>query len=630
MQTITKNNLILESLNHNQREAVETLEGPVLVLAGAGSGKTKTLTHRIGNLVANGVNPGNILAVTFTNKAAGEMRERLTKLLVDLRNSQEQPGFLPNVPWLGTFHSICVRILRRDISALGYENNFVIYDSSDSMVLVKQAMKDLRIDPKQLNANAVRSAISGAKSELLNPAGYEAVAEGYFMEQVAKVYRNYQAELKKANALDFDDLLALTVKLFQNHAEILNDYQQMFKYILIDEYQDTNLAQYSLIKMLGTHGNVCAVGDDYQAIYGWRGANFRNILNFAKDWPQAKTIKLEQNYRSTQTILDAADSVIKNNYNRTDKSLWTDKGQGAPINVYEAFDALDEADFIVTEIKSLQKEFASLNNFAILYRTNAQSRVLEEAFLKREMPYRLVGAIEFYSRKEIKDVMSYLRVIENPNDLVSLERASKTPSRGIGPKTFELVRLEGAQLAQEKNAKLRSFFELFQTMRQYANEHTVSELVDFVVGSSGMRLALLQEGEEGEERLANVEELKSVAEGYTSLREFLEATALISDIDNYNNQSEAVTMMTLHNSKGLEFPVVFIVGLEETIFPHSRALSDPAEMEEERRLCYVGITRAKERLYLMRANSRLIYGSFNSNPASRFISEIPSHLLDVI
>lgn len=630
MQTITKNNLILESLNPNQREAVETLEGPVLVLAGAGSGKTKTLTHRIGNLVANGVNPGNILAVTFTNKAAGEMRERLTKLLVDLRNSQEQPGFLPNVPWLGTFHSICVRILRRDISALGYENNFVIYDSSDSMVLVKQAMKDLRIDPKQLNANAVRSAISGAKSELLNPAGYEAVAEGYFMEQVAKVYRNYQAELKKANALDFDDLLALTVKLFQNHAEILNDYQQMFKYILIDEYQDTNLAQYSLIKMLGIHGNVCAVGDDYQAIYGWRGANFRNILNFTKDWPSAKTIKLEQNYRSTQTILDAADSVIKNNYNRTDKSLWTDKGQGAPISVYEAFDALDEADFIVTEIKSLQKEFASLNNFAILYRTNAQSRVLEEAFLKREMPYRLVGAIEFYSRKEIKDVMSYLRVIENPNDLVSLERASKTPSRGIGPKTFELVRLEGVGSAQEKNAKLRSFFELFQNMRQYATEHTVSELVDFVVGSSGMRLALLQEGEEGEERLANVEELKSVAEGYTSLREFLEATALISDIDNYNNQSEAVTMMTLHNSKGLEFPVVFIVGLEETIFPHSRALSDPAEMEEERRLCYVGITRAKERLYLMRANSRLIYGSFNSNPASRFISEIPNHLIDVI
>lgn len=630
MPTSTKNNLILDGLNPAQVEAVQIIDGPVLILAGAGSGKTKTLTHRIANLVSHGVNSGNILAVTFTNKAANEMRERLTKLLVQLRSADDQAGYLPNVPWLGTFHSVCVRILRRDIEALGYKNNFVIYDSSDSMTLIKQVMKDLRIDPKQLNANAVRSAISGAKSELLNSNSYESVAEGYFMEQVAKIYRAYQVELKKANALDFDDLLMLSVKLFQGNEQILSDYQKMFRYILIDEYQDTNLAQYNLIKMLGTHGNVCAVGDDYQAIYGWRGANFRNILNFTRDWPNAKTIKLEQNYRSTQTILDAADSIIKNNYNRTDKKLWTDKGDGAPLLVYEAFDALDEADFIVTEIKSLQKEFPSLNNFAILYRTNAQSRVLEEAFLKREMPYRLIGATEFYGRKEIKDVMSYLRVIENPNDFVSLERASKNPSRGIGPKTFELVRVEGIEVAREKNAKLKGFFELIDRFREYSKEHSVSEIIDFVVGQSGFRMMLLQEGEEGEERLANVEELKSVAEGYTTLRDFLEATALISDIDNYSQGSEAVTLMTLHNSKGLEFPVVFIVGLEETIFPHSRALSDPAEMEEERRLCYVGITRAKERLYLMRANSRLIYGSFNSNAPSRFISEIPSHLLDVI
>lgn len=630
MPTSTKNNLILDGLNPAQVEAVQIIDGPVLILAGAGSGKTKTLTHRIANLVSHGVNSGNILAVTFTNKAANEMRERLTKLLVQLRSADDQAGYLPNVPWLGTFHSVCVRILRRDIEALGYKNNFVIYDSSDSMTLIKQVMKDLRIDPKQLNANAVRSAISGAKSELLNSNSYESVAEGYFMEQVAKIYRAYQVELKKANALDFDDLLMLSVKLFQGNEQILSDYQKMFRYILIDEYQDTNLAQYNLIKMLGTHGNVCAVGDDYQAIYGWRGANFRNILNFTRDWPNAKTIKLEQNYRSTQTILDAADSIIKNNYNRTDKKLWTDKGDGAPLLVYEAFDALDEADFIVTEIKSLQKEFPSLNNFAILYRTNAQSRVLEEAFLKREMPYRLIGATEFYGRKEIKDVMSYLRVIENPNDFVSLERASKNPSRGIGPKTFELVRVEGIEVAREKNAKLKFFFELIDRFREYSKEHSVSEIIDFVVGQSGFRMMLLQEGEEGEERLANVEELKSVAEGYATLREFLEATALISDIDNYSQGSEAVTLMTLHNSKGLEFPVVFIVGLEETIFPHSRALSDPAEMEEERRLCYVGITRAKERLYLMRANSRLIYGSFNSNAPSRFISEIPEHLLDVI
>lgn len=626
-ELLTKNNIIVDGLNPSQLEAVQTLEGAVLVLAGAGSGKTKTLTHRIANLVANGVHPGNILAVTFTNKAAGEMRERLSKILATLSS---ETGSMPNVSWLGTFHSICVRILRRDIGALGYETNFVIYDSSDSSALVKQIMTDLKMDSKQVNPRAVRGAISSAKSEMMGPAEYQAASDGYFMEQVAKVYHGYQAALKKSNALDFDDLLTLTVKLLQNHPEVLEDYQKLFRYILIDEYQDTNAAQYNLIKMLGTHGNVCAVGDDYQAIYGWRGANFRNILNFTRDYPQAKTIKLEQNYRSTQTILDAADAVIKNNYDRTDKTLWTDKGQGAPITVYEAFDALDEADFIATEIRSLQKQFPSLNNFAILYRTNAQSRVLEEAFLKRELPYRLIGAIEFYGRKEIKDVMSYLRAIANPRDIVSLERASKTPSKGIGPKTFELVRTEGLEAAKEKNAKLKNFSDLLDKMREYAKENSVSELIDFVVGSSGIRLMLIKEGDEGEERLQNVNELKSVAEGYTNLIEFLEATALISDVDNYSGESEAVTMMTLHNSKGLEFPVVFVVGMEETIFPHSRALNDAAEMEEERRLCYVAITRAKERLYLMRANSRLIYGSFNSNAPSRFISEIPDHLLDIV
>lgn len=631
-ELLTKNNVIVDGLNQSQLEAVQTLEGAVLVLAGAGSGKTKTLTHRIANLVVSGVHSSNILAVTFTNKAAGEMRERLLALMARVQGQDNHQLPTTNFPWLGTFHSICVRILRRDISALGYETNFVIYDSSDSSSLVKQIMTDLKMDSKQINPRAVRSAISSAKSELMTPSDYQAASDGYFMEQVAKVYHLYQEALKKSNALDFDDLLTLTVKLLQNHPDILEKYRNLFRYILIDEYQDTNAAQYNLIKMLGAHGNVCAVGDDYQAIYGWRGANFRNILNFTRDYPQAKTIKLEQNYRSTQTILDAADAVIKNNNDRTDKTLWTDKGKGAPISVYEAFDALDEADFIATEIRSLQKQFPSLNNFAILYRTNAQSRVLEEAFLKRELPYRLIGAIEFYGRKEIKDVMSYLRAIANPRDIVSLERASKTPSKGIGPKTFEAVRIEGLEIAKEKNAKLKNFSDLLDKMREYSQDHTVSELIDFVVGASGLRLMFIKEGDEGEERLQNVNELKSVAEGYSDLLEFLEATALISDVDNYSAESEAVTMMTLHNAKGLEFPVVFVVGMEESIFPHARALNDVTdlEMEEERRLCYVAITRAKERLYLLRANSRLLYGSFSSNTPSRFISEIPEHLLDVI
>ncbi|MCA9388188.1 UvrD-helicase domain-containing protein [Candidatus Berkelbacteria bacterium] len=629
---------ILAELNPQQQKAAQIIDGPVLILAGAGSGKTKTLTHRIAYLVSKGVKPWNILSVTFTNKAAGEMRERLMKLMSEQFPVSRDPnerdlGNLPSFsfPWLGTFHSVCVRILRREIGHLGYEPNFTIYDSADSLSLVKSVMTDLGMDPKQFNPRNVRNFISGAKNELMGPDQYAAQAEGYFVEMVAKVYPEYQKGLKAANALDFDDLLTLTVELFKTKPEILKDYQGRFKHILIDEYQDTNQAQYLLVKLLAAHGNICVVGDDYQAIYGWRGANFKNILNFEKDWPEAQVIKLEQNYRSTQTILDASDALIKNNYQRTDKTLWTDKGTGAPVTIYEALDGGDEADFIITEIESLRRmEFPSLNQFAILYRTNAQSRLLEESFLKREMPYRLVGAVQFYQRKEIKDMLAYLRVVANQNDLIAFTRAAAAPSRGIGKKTLELVRVEGLVKAAEKNKKVNAFWVLLQGFKKYATENSVNDLIEHIANFSGYRDYLLDGTEEGEQRWENVKELKSVGESYDSLDSFLEMTSLISDVDNYDPSHEAVTLMTMHNAKGLEFPVVFIVGLEEGIFPHSRSLTDPAQMEEERRLCYVGMTRAKDRLYMLHANSRLLYGGIQANLASRFLGEVPSELVDKI
>ena len=619
--TGTVTSTLLDSLNPEQRQAAETLEGPVLILAGAGSGKTKTLTHRIAYLVERGVNPANILAVTFTNKAAGEMRERLSSLCATY-----MPGRSTSFPWLGTFHSVCVRILRRSIGHLGYKQSFTIYDSSDSQSLVKSVMGDLGIDPKTTNPRTVQSFISGAKNELMGPSEYEAAVDGYFMETVAKVYYRYQLALKEANALDFDDLLVLTARLFAEYPEVLKDYQTQFQYILIDEYQDTNLVQYRLVKSLASHGNICVVGDDYQAIYGWRGANFRNILNFEKDWPNACVVKLEQNYRSTQVILDAADAVIKNNYQRTDKKLWSEQKDGAPVTIYEAVDGLDEVDFVATEVMSLRRHYPSLNAFTVLYRTNAQSRALEECFMRRELPYRLVGAVRFYERKEVKDLMAYLRVIANPADIIAFERASGTPSRGIGKKTMELARSKGVVAACEENVKLRNFATLLDSFRVYATDHDVAALIDYVAEHSRYRESLLDGSDEGESRWENIQELKSVAEGYPSLQEFLEATSLISDVDNYDPRYEAVTLMTMHNAKGLEFPVVFVVGCEEGIFPHSRALADPAQMEEERRLCYVGMTRAKERLYMTHASSRLIYGGFQANPSSRFLSEIPDHL----
>ena len=610
---------LLASLNPAQQSAVEHMAGPVLILAGAGSGKTKTLTHRIAHLIEQGIQPHNILAVTFTNKAAGEMRERLMGLV-------NKNGRSLAFPWMGTFHSVCMRILRRDIGHLGYEPSFTIYDSGDSLNLVKTAMAELGIDPKQTNPRTIQNFISGAKNEMISHAAYAIRAEGYMMEITAKVYERYQKSLRSANAVDFDDLLGLVVRLFQEKPEVLNDYRERFKHILIDEYQDTNQVQYLFAKLLATHGNICVVGDDYQAIYGWRGANFRNILNFEKDWPDTKVIKLEQNYRSTQTILDASNAVIKHNSQRTDKSLWTDKGEGSPIAIYEALDAIDEADFLTTEIMSLRTEFPNLNQFAVLYRTNAQSRLLEETFLKRELPYRLVGAVRFYERREIKDMMAYLKLITNSSDLLSFERAASSPSRGIGKKTLEQVRILGPEAAGQQLPKIKKLLDVIQGFREYCRDHSVSDVIEHIAIESGYRDSLLDGTEEGESRWENVKELKSVGEGYVNVMEFLEATSLVADVDSYDPNHDAVTLMTLHNAKGLEFPVVFVVGMEESIFPHSRALTDPLQMEEERRLCYVGMTRAKERLYLLHANSRLLYGGLQSNLASRFLGEIPAHL----
>lgn len=624
MSTETENTTspMLASLNPEQQKAASHVDGPVLILAGAGSGKTKTLTHRIAHLVDLGINAHNILAVTFTNKAAGEMRERLLKLV-------NTNGRALAFPWMGTFHSVCVKILRRDIGQIGYKSDFTIYDSGDSLNLVKQAMAELGIDPKQTNPRTIQHFISGAKNELIGPVAYANQAEGYVMELAAKVYARYQAALKSANAVDFDDLLSLTVRLFQEKPLLLADYQARFQHIMIDEYQDTNQVQYLFVKLLGTHGNICVVGDDYQAIYGWRGANFKNILNFERDWPNTTVIKLEQNYRSTQTILDASDAVIKHNAQRTDKSLWTDRGQGSPVAIYEALDAVDEADFLTTEIMSLRREFPQLNQFAVLYRTNAQSRLLEEIFLKRELPYRLVGAVQFYQRKEIKDVLAYLRAIANPSDLLSFERAASSPTRGIGKKTLEQIRVMGLEAAaHEAGPKVKKFIELIAEFRAFSMTHSVNDMIEEVAVRSGYRDFLLDGSEEGEGRWENVKELKSVGEGYVNLTEFLESTSLVADTDSYDPAHDAVTLMTLHNAKGLEFPVVFVVGMEESIFPHSRALSDPVQMEEERRLCYVGMTRAKDRLYLLHANSRILYGGIQANLPSRFLGEIPTHLRD--
>lgn len=669
---------ILNDLNKMQKEAVLQTEGPVLILAGAGSGKTKTLTHRIAYLVKEKkISPYNILAVTFTNKAASEMSSRVARLLISVNSKSDQISPIrpigligesgAKLPWMGTFHSICVKILRREIHQLGFKSAFTIYDESDSLSLIKKCMKDLAVDPKSYNPHAIKSFISGAKNELLDPDEYENYSESYFQQIVAKVYHEYQRHLKRANALDFDDLLMITVNLFKKYPEVLGRYQNLFKYILIDEYQDTNTAQYQLVKLLAARNqNICVVGDDYQSIYSFRGANFKNILNFEKHYPKAKVVKLEQNYRSTKTILEAANKIIKQNINRTDKTLWTENVGGAPITVYEASDQNNEVEFIVNEIKSLTmknsksqtpnpkqiqnpnvRNSKQFNNFVILYRTNAQSRAIEETLLNYNIPYRIIGGVRFYERKEIKDIIAYLRLIANPQDEVSLERIINIPPRGIGAKTLAQISNTKHQIPnnnQIPNPKVKNFYNVIERLRVESGKWKVDELIDVICEVTGYKKYLLSDPELGEGRWENVEELKSVAQKYDKpaslasrrsgpaggLEDFLAEVSLISDIDNYNQNAEAITLMTLHNAKGLEFPVVFMVGMEEGLFPHSRSTMEPADLEEERRLAYVGITRAKERLYLTYAQTRLIYGQFQNNLRSRFVDEIPEHLLDQI
>jgi superfamily I DNA/RNA helicase len=837
-------NPLLAELNEEQRQAATTTEGPVLILAGAGSGKTKALTHRIAYLVATEhVRPINILAVTFTNKAAGEMRGRVLKLL------NLDPNNRNYFPFIGTFHGICLRLLRREATEIGLNSNFIVFDAADSQSAVKRAMRNLGIDEKLFNASLIHNLLSSAKNELITPKQYERLAQGKAQNAAAKVYPVYQTILKEAGALDFDDLIMKVVEMFKNHPEILKKYQEQFQYIMVDEYQDTNHAQYQITKLLAqSHNNICVVGDDWQclvpgtsihtadgpkpiesisegdvvtsaagysqsgqfrvtakkrfdfsgelmkittatgkvlrctpnhvlfvrdnrdgerssaffemvptkinplirdddlfgeaklaqpapgtvrstrltsdwfnfapaalvkvgqfvpvlldgnviedrvmsvkkdpyhgpvydldidqvhnyiaegivvhnSIYSWRGANFQNILDFEKDYPKAKIVKLEQNYRSTKRILDAAHAVITKNHNRSEKKLWTDRGDGEGLGILNVYNEIQEAETIVRTVEELKlSEKRELYDFAVLYRTNAQSRSLEEAFLRYNVPYKIVGGTRFYERKEIKDILAYLRFIYQPDDFVSFGRIINLPTRGLGDVTLqrlEIWRRTAPTLDQEEGTienpvpegpisvleacrradeipglqtravnALLAFGRLIDGLRTESGRHNVGSLLDLVIKRSGY-LEFLDDGSlQAADRVENVKELLSVAEGYdeASLEVFLEEIALISDVDNYSESTNAVTLMTLHAAKGLEFPVVFIAGMEEGVFPHTRALFDTEQMEEERRLCYVGMTRAKERLFLLYANSRLLYGSTSHNPPSRFLLEIPAHL----
>ncbi len=641
-----------EGLNTEQRRAVTTVDGPVLILAGAGSGKTKTLTHRIAYLIAEKhISPHQILAVTFTNKAAAEMKERVGMLLS--KAGEENHFRAPE--YMGTFHSMCVRILRCDIEVLGYGRNFNIIDADDQLGLVKKAMKELEMNPDQIRPRSLLEAISTAKNRELSTERFETEAGSYFEELVAKVYGRYQSMLREQNSLDFDDLISLTVKLFTEHQEILERYQSIFRYIMVDEYQDTNPLQYKLVsKLAEKERNLFVIGDDYQSIYSWRQADIRNILSFEEEYPEAIVIMLDQNYRSTQTILDAATQVISNNLNQRHKKLWTEKKEGEQIVLYAATDENDEARFVVGEIKRLKQAGRPYRDAAILYRTNAQSRTIEEALLREAIPYIIIGGVKFYSRKEIKDVLSYLRFLTNPRDRIALERLINEPKRGIGAATLAVwieaardrsldflavvpyLRSEGL-LQQGKLKSIESVAELFLHWRdslQHETGLTLAQLIDVVTRESGYLETLRDGTTEGEVREENVRELLSVAKKYDgvstqdALSRFLEEVALVADTDTLDEQADAVRLMTVHSSKGLEFPVVFLIGLEEGIFPHSRSALSPAELEEERRLMYVGLTRAREKAYLLHAEIRTLFGGMQVNPPSRFLAEIPETLVE--
>lgn len=591
---------LLENLNPIQKEAVLATEGPVLVLAGAGSGKTKVLTHRVAYLIQEKRVPADqIMVVTFTNKAAGEMTERIRTLL------DKDPKANSSRPLMGTFHSICAKILRRDGKLIGLSHGFSIYDESDAIEAVKEAMEVLNLGGQKISPSAIKHTISNAKNEMISSLEYPRYARGYFQETVAKVYIEYQKILERNKALDFDDLLLLTVKLFQTNPQTLTYYQIQFRYVLIDEYQDTNAVQYVLSKMLAArHRNICVVGDASQAIYGFRGADFRNIVNFKNDYPNAKVFNLEQNYRSTQIILDAAHAIISKNTSHPVLSLWTQSEGGDKINISESRNEKEEARYIINEVRASKRP---LSDFAILYRTNAQSRSLEEEFLKSGLPYNLVGGIRFYERKEIKDVLAYLRLVQNPEDSVSLKRVEKL---GKG--------------------RLNKFFEGIDLLKEEKELPSTIDILDLILQKTGY-LDTLEDGtDQGKARVENVKELRSVADQFPDLTEFLENVALVEHIDekSKNSPQKTITLTTLHQAKGLEWPVVFMVGMEEGLFPHSRSFLNPDELEEERRLCYVGITRAKEKLYLTYTRSRLFFGTRSNNLVSRFIGDIPEKLIE--
>jgi DNA helicase-2/ATP-dependent DNA helicase PcrA len=629
---------LFEGLNPEQRRAVETTEGPLLIQAGAGSGKTKTLTHRIAYLIASRkATPFNILAVTFTNKAAKEMRHRVAKLLGE---NPDNRGFMP---YMGTFHGICVRLLRQDGESVGIPRSFVIFDESDRQAAVKQVSKQLMVDEKAFPPRLLSGLISSAKNEMLSPAEYAGSVSSPAQQAAAKVYPLYEKSLKEASALDFDDLINRTVQMLKSQPEIRAKWQRQFKYVMIDEYQDTNAAQYQLVNMLTNDDkNIAVVGDDWQSIYSWRGADFRNILKFEKDFKDCTIIKLEQNYRSTKNILDAAHAVITKNAQRSDKRLWTDAGDGLPVQMVQVGSERAESDAIIRRIRlGVDGGRRHFRDYAVLYRTNAQSRSIEEAFVHYGIPYRVVGGVRFYDRKEIKDVMAYLRLIFQPEDRVSFERIVNVPTRGIGAKSLQiffawqqaagLTLFQALQQANDNNdltPKARQAFselgDILASLRTVSQDASVSGLIDSLLRRIDY-LNFLNDGTpQGEARQENVKELLSVAREYQDegLAGFLEEVALVSDIDGADFSGDAVTLMTLHAAKGLEFPVVFMPGLEESLLPHSRALYDQSEMEEERRLCYVGMTRARQELYMIYAASRLLYGGVQHNPPSRFLSEI--------
>ena len=635
---------LLEGLNDKQYEAVENTEGPCLIIAGAGSGKTKVLTHKIAYLIGEkNVLPWNILAITFTNKAANEMKERIANLVGDVAKDI----------WMGTFHSICVRILRRFIDRIGFDSSFIIFDTSDQRTLVKSCIKTIGLDDKMFSDRSVLSEISNAKNEMLEPEQYIIKANGDFRkEKIAMVYELYQKRLKENNAIDFDDIINYTIKILLDNADVLDYYADKFKYVLVDEYQDTNKAQFTLITLLASkNGNITVVGDNDQGIYSFRGADISNILNFERDFPGTKIIKLEQNYRCTGNILKAANAVIKNNEVTYKKELWTENGIGNLPKVYSAKNEYDEGTYIAEQIEHLRREeYYKYSDFSILYRMNTQSRAIEEMLRREGIPYKIIGGLKFYERKEIKDIISYLRLIQNPVDNLSLKRIINEPKRGIGKTSLDKIEeisintgismyevIENADQYGLNRVFInsREFVNAIQELRSKKDELKISDLIKETLKKTGYSKALENENTiEAENRIENLEEFLTVAMEFENesvenkLSDFLEGITLSSDIDDMEETEETVTLMTLHSAKGLEFPVVFLVGMEEGIFPGYKSISEPKELEEERRLCYVGITRAKENLFLTCSKQRTIFGSTSCNPVSRFLKEIPSELLE--